>query len=345
MKSIQSLFESKIAKRSTSIANVINENLSHSGTVFEGLMVDNKAEFFENLGFSSESVNEALIQLSIGKENQFGNVVILAGGAGSGKGFTLSNLIDIQGKVLDVDALKQNVLDNAKLREKIQKEKGIDISQFDLRNPSDVGKLHLLIANDMGLDERRENALFASIMSAHPERKPNLVFDVTLKDMKKFHEIMGHCEMLGYDKKKIHIVWVMNDVDMAIQQNATRSRVVPHEILLKTHQGASQTVADILKWDEGVKGKMDGKIVISFAKAGVDVIAVKGEEQENSQFVRLDKKGRVKKEKPVYIKQANYWIVKEQGKSPKKWEDIEEQIKRTVQEYAKTAGGDVAWMD
>lgn len=37
---------------------------------------------------------------------KFGNIVLMAGGAGSGKGFVLSNLVGLEGKVFDVDELK-----------------------------------------------------------------------------------------------------------------------------------------------------------------------------------------------------------------------------------------------
>ena len=37
---------------------------------------------------------------------KYGHIVLMAGGAGSGKGFILSNLVGLEGKVFDVDELK-----------------------------------------------------------------------------------------------------------------------------------------------------------------------------------------------------------------------------------------------
>ncbi len=50
-------------------------------------------------------IDEALITFGGKAYPKFGQVVILAGGAGSGKGFVNSNLLGIDGKVFDVDAL------------------------------------------------------------------------------------------------------------------------------------------------------------------------------------------------------------------------------------------------
>lgn len=343
MKGITTILENGFNKRGSNLSQLIKENI-HNEMYYPNQVFENKVDILENhLGVNAEQVNEALIQLVKGKENQFGNIVILAGGAGSGKGFTLNNLLDIQGKVLDVDALKQAVLDNEKLKAKIKAERGVDLDDFNLRNPDDVGKLHVLIASEMKLTDRKENAFFNSVLFAHPDRKPNIVFDVTLKDMKKLHEIIKHSQYMGYDKKKIHIVWIMNDVEVAMEQNANRSRVVPKDILLTTHKGASETMATILNMGSDLAHLMDGKIVISFAKADVDVVAVKGDAQENSMFDRKDKKGNVKKSKPVFIKKANYWVVKEQGHAPKSVDELDEQIKRTITEYTSLVGNSAGW--
>lgn len=60
------------------------------------------------------ALEEAMIVLANQKEAQFGNVVILAGGAGAGKGFVIDNLLQIRGKTLDVDKLKTMSLLNPK---------------------------------------------------------------------------------------------------------------------------------------------------------------------------------------------------------------------------------------
>jgi len=50
-------------------------------------------------------INEKLITL--GNRPKFEQVVILAGGAGSGKGFVTNNILGIEGNVIDVDKIKK----------------------------------------------------------------------------------------------------------------------------------------------------------------------------------------------------------------------------------------------
>lgn len=161
----------------------------------EKLKGQNAKNLFEsNLGDArSRLLQEVLITF---KDNKFGNVVILAGGAGSGKGFVLKNLLDIQGKVFDVDRLKELALTNDYIQSVVKKEQGIDISKLDLKNPKDVSTLHGAI-DKAGLDKKVKSTMFDSIVMAHPDRKPNLIFDVTLKSPDKLGKISEQVKSLG----------------------------------------------------------------------------------------------------------------------------------------------------
>lgn len=50
-------------------------------------------------------LNEALITFNKKAYPKFGQVVIMAGGAGSGKGFVKDKLVGVEGMVFDVDEL------------------------------------------------------------------------------------------------------------------------------------------------------------------------------------------------------------------------------------------------
>lgn len=249
--------------------------------------------------FLEESVfdlTEALITFAGQAYPKFGNVIILAGGAGSGKGFIKDKLIGAEGYNFDVDELKSLSMRTPKIIEKIKNQFGVDPSKLDLRNPEDVAKLHEIIGDALNLDNKKKQTMFASIMSAAPDRKPNLIFDVTLKDLRKLENITRQVKSLGYDSKKIHIVWIINDIEIAKQQNAKRSRRVPVEILVNTHRGASHTMHDIVNMGNELKKYMDGDIVFAFNKVKVD-----------SSIARSDSGG-------MYIKDAKYFYVKRAGK-------------------------------
>lgn len=81
------------------------------------------------------SLDEALITFGGKAYPKFGQVVILAGGAGSGKGFTLEKLLGIEGITLDVDALKKLVMGSTKLAAEIKAKTGHDVKTMNLKKP------------------------------------------------------------------------------------------------------------------------------------------------------------------------------------------------------------------
>ena len=263
---------------------------------------------------SFSDLSEALITFAGQAYPKFGNVIILAGGAGSGKGFIKDKLIGAEGYNFDVDALKSLSMRTPKLVERIKKEFGVDPSKLDLKKPDDVAKLHDIIGTALNLDDKRKQILFTSIMTAAPDRKPNLIFDVTLKDLRKLQNITHQVKNLGYDNEKIHIVWVINDIEIAKKQNSERSRQVPIEILVNTHRGASFTMHDIVNMGNDLKKYMDGDIVFAFNKVKVD-----------SDVAKSDKGG-------MYIKDAKYFYVKRSGK-PVDQNKLTADLRAKISEY------------
>lgn len=263
---------------------------------------------------SFSDLSEALITFAGQAYPKFGNVIILAGGAGSGKGFIKDKLIGAEGYNFDVDALKSLSMRTPKLIEKIKTEFGVDPSKLDLKKPDDVAKLHDIIGTALELDDKRKKILFTSIMTAAPDRKPNLIFDVTLKDLRKLQNISHQVQELGYDSQKIHIVWVINDIEIAKKQNSERSRQVPIEILVNTHRGASFTMHDIVNMGNDLKKYMDGDIVFAFNKVKVD-----------SDVSKSDKGG-------MYIKDAKYFYVKRSGK-PVDQEKLTADLRAKISSY------------
>lgn len=280
-------------------------------------------QFLEETWFqeNAETLLEKLITFGGQAYPKFGNVVIMAGGAGSGKGFVLSNLVGLEGKVMDVDALKTAAVKSKLIQRRVKAKTGEDISAItsDLRNPENVGKLHDIIANVLEIDSRKQKVLMTGILAAPADRKPNLIFDTTLKDINKLGNLSRMLTNVGYDKKNIHIVWVVNDIEIAKAQNLTRSRRVPAEILVNTHRGASQTMGDILNMGKDLKTYMDGDIVFAFNKVGVD------------SALKVSGKG------GSFLKDAKYFYAKRQGKQPTPVEKLEKDIKAKIAQYVPPA--------
>lgn len=266
--------------------------------------------------FTESTLTEALITFGGRAYPKFGQVVILAGGAGSGKGFTLEKLLGIEGITLDVDALKKLVMGSDKLAAEIKKQTGHDVKTMNLKNPENVSTLHHVIADVFNISNKNQNRVYSGIMAAPEDRKPNLIFDVTLKGMSKLASIARDVETLGYKKENVHIVWVMNDVHIAMQQNQKRDRVVPKEILMDTHEGAALTMAKILNMGDSLKQYMDGDIWISFNKVGVD-----------SEIKKSSNKG-------MFVVKSNYIKVKARGKPQKSVAELDKEIVAKVAAYA-----------
>lgn len=301
-----------------------------------------------------EELVEKLITFGGKAYPKFGNVIIMAGGAGSGKGFVKDNLVGAEGFTFDVDQLKTLASKTPIIAKRVKEEMGIDLADLaaNLKDPKNVSKLHEIIGKALDLDNRKLEALYTSILSADPSRKPNIIFDVTLKDLRKLEKLTTKAADLGYDKKNIHIVWVVNDIEVALDQNAKRSRTVDADILINTHRGAAATMSDIINMGKRLNKYMDGDIVFAFNKVGVDSQLAKGTQygpnpQVGGRAMGPTKSGRKigmsgKTKGGSYIVDANYFYVKRQGKLPLSKNEISRDLKNKIATYV-PAG--VNWAD
>jgi hypothetical protein len=248
---------------------------------------------------------------------KFGNIVIMAGGAGSGKGFVKDKLVGIEGRVFDVDELKTLASKTPIIQKRVKEKFGVDLADLasDLKDPENVAKLHEIIGDALKLPDKRMQSFYRSILTASNDRKPNIIFDVTLKDLRKLQNITRQVSSIGYKKENIHIVWVVNDIEVAKAQNEKRARKVPVEILVNTHRGASQTMSDILNLGKSLTKYMDGDIVFAFNKVGVDSTIEKGSGGG------------------MAIKDANYFYVKRKGKPATPVKELEKDLKAKIASY------------
>ena len=148
-------------------------------------------------------------------------------------------------KVRDVDELKKSAIKLAQA-----KNNNPEIANIDLGKAEDVFKLHQYVKDKGWKDKTLEMLL----MGAKEGKLPNILFDVTMKDIGDIQEVMPMLLATGYSPNNVHVVWVLTNFYMAVQQNQERERRVPYDILLKTHVGAANTVTDMLRHKFGVLG-------------------------------------------------------------------------------------------
>jgi hypothetical protein len=253
-----------------------------------------------------QQLDEKLIMYNQGK--RYGQVVFLAGGAGSGKGFAQKEFMEADKfKVFDVDELKKLFI----------KVRDLDM---DLRNPDDVFNLHDMVKKS-GVKDARLNLLAKSLsQSKSKDTLPNLMFDVTLKEIEDIKEMMPMLNALGYDAKNIHVTWVLTDYYVAVKANQERDRVVPDDILLQTHVGASKTMTSIIKGQlpRGVNGEVrvilnNRENTIPYTDANGNAIKGSGSKKmivKDFTYVTLKKAGKRFENDASVQKQVFSWITK-----------------------------------
>jgi hypothetical protein len=191
-------------------------------------------------------------QIIVGKGAKYGQIIFLAGGAGSGKGFAIKQFLEgTKFKVRDVDEWKKAFLKLAVLKTKYKEIRGLD-----LRKPKDVYKLHLFVKK-MGV---KDKTLEMILSQAKQGKLPNIIFDVTLKDKEDITAVLPSLMGAGYNPRNIHVVWVLTNYAIAVKQNHApeRGRIVPDDIMLDTHEGAAMTMWKFIK--TGTPATVDGSV-------------------------------------------------------------------------------------
>ena len=245
-------------------------------------------------------------QIIIGKGKKYGQIVFMAGGAGSGKGFAVNNFMEgNKFKVRDVDQWKKAFLTLAETQKKFKEIRGLD-----LRKPKDAFKLHKFI-KEKGIKEKTLDLLLSN---ARQGILPNLLFDITLKDKNSITEILPSLVAAGYDTKNINIVWVLTEYSVAIKQNRDpeRGRVVPDDIMLQTHEGAATTMHQFIK--RGSPRGVNGGVYIVLGG-------------KNNTVFYTDKDGKPlktgKKKDTMVVKDFSYITMKEPGRAMTSNKDLQ----------------------
>ena len=194
-------------------------------------------------------LEEKLIVYSGGKK--YGQIVFLAGGAGSGKGFASEKFMQKDlFRVRDVDEWKKAFIKLSADMKRYSELKGLN-----LRNPDDVFKLHMAVKK-MGIKGRSLQLLLRDV---RPDRLPNIMFDITFKDTEEIDEAIPMLLRAGYQPRDIHITWVLTNYHIAVKQNKERDRVVPDDIMIGTHTGAATSMYNVIKGNlpRGVDGQVN----------------------------------------------------------------------------------------
>jgi|DEB0MinimDraft_6_1074348.scaffolds.fasta_scaffold00358_3 hypothetical protein len=214
-----------------------------------------------------QQLDEKAILFQQGKN--YGQVVFLAGGAASGKGFALENFMQPEKfKVRDVDEWKKALMKLDAIAAETDdkyKQKGIDTkakfgvraSDLNLKNEEDVFRLHDMV-DQLGWKEKTLDLLLSG--AKNPDRLPNIMFDITMKNLNQVSKNIPMLLSLGYKPENIHLVWILTNFNVALDRNRTRPRKVPEYIVKQTHTGAATTMMNIVRGN--IPRGMNGRITV-----------------------------------------------------------------------------------
>ncbi len=288
-----------------------------------------------------KNLQEKLILYNDGA--RYGQAVFLAGGTASGKSFAIKNFLEGEKfKVLDVDKWKEVYSNLKKKMEKFPKlmkksdlaDRYPDIQDLDLDNPQDVKKLHQFIKDK----EIHKKYISNLVGEKDSERLPNILFDVTLKDISKVHTFLPQLKKSGYKSKNIHITWVLTDYEIAVERNRERDRIVPDDIVLKSHKGSAETMIDIVK--KGTPKGIDGSIriilnnpetTVFWKREGDPVQTSKDEDYfviDDFEYVTLKEAGKSFKDTRSIKKQLFKWIKNNVPKTADIWKKMKKSTKK-----------------
>ena len=253
---------------------------------------------------AEQYLEEKLIMYNQGK--RYGQIVFLAGGAGSGKGFAIDNFMEGEKfKVRDVDEWKKAFMKLADTKNKFPEIKGLN-----LKNSKDVIKLHQFV-KDKGIKEKSLDLLLRDVNTRHA---PNVIFDITMKDTSNIDAVIPKLLEVGYDPKNIHLTWVLTNYAVAILNNRNRERVVADDIMLLSHEGAATSMYEV------IKGKLPRGL-----NGGVRVIL----NNRDNTIVWADpdtKKSMKTSQGDIIIKDFTYLTLKKEGKSIGPEMDVKRQL-------------------
>lgn len=264
----------------------------------------------------------------------YGNIIILAGGGGSGKGFASTHFLegDLY-KVRDIDWYKEAFIKLSKLKNKYP-----ELQKLNLTTPADVTFLHDFVSKKR-IKDKTLDYLMRDIKQT---RLPNIIFDLTFQWSAKVIGTLENLIKVGYNPKDMNLVWVLTDYKIAVAQNKSpeRERIVPDNILLKSHEGAAINMHKLIT--KGIKGMgrsvLDGGIYVILGgaehtvfwtdKKG-DPITTKVNADTYKKLYGKDPPPKFLKPQPV-IKDFKYLQVKEKGKPMTPDKNVRQQLHQWI---------------
>ncbi len=222
------------------------------------------------------SLNEKLIMPGGGR--RYNQAVFIAGGGGSGKSTAINYFMDPSSyKLFNVDDIKELITKLKDFPDDMYRSLrshillGKPIEQVDLKSEEDTVALHLYIKK-IGLDSKKISSVYNTLIYEleRSGKLPNFLFDMTFKSILKNRRHVNALIEIGYNPNDIHVVWVLTEWFEALARNATRSRFVSPEEILRAHKDVRRVFDGILEETSSIIGAnaINGDIFVALNTKG-----------------------------------------------------------------------------
>lgn len=161
--------------------------------------------------------------------------VFMAGGPGSGKGFTSEELFGIQGSINSaMSASGLRVVNSDSAYTALLKKNGIDPKDMAYIEKTNKELWDFMQGADNKNSLRNKGkSITAKQKQFYEAGRLGMIIDGTGHIYSKIEKMKKHAESLGYDT---HMVFVNTSLEVAKERNLNRDRVVPEDILVKSWQ-------------------------------------------------------------------------------------------------------------
>lgn len=211
---------------------------------------------------NNHKLEEKLIQTPPNTPNE-GQVIVMAGSAGSGKNFAIDNFTDIGNKfkILDIDEIQKLVLKSTiifkrfrKFLEKIDSPYA-NYSDQDLKDSSMFKDSEFVdtIYDFMTLNKIPQTRLGVFLKTQkNKDRLPNIVLNTTFGNIDNIKNKIDVLLDNGYKKENIHLLWVLTTKEESMARNASRERSVKGDYLNQNYASTVSNMKKFISKDAGI---------------------------------------------------------------------------------------------
>jgi hypothetical protein len=214
---------------------------------------------------------------------KYNNAIIMMGG--TNKRRVVENLMQIEGEVFNCERGLEIALRSEKAKKKLMGW-GFDIDTLDMTKRKNITDVYQKLESMGELKRGFPSDDFSISQLSNGDNKPNIIDIDEVEDGIDFYNLVFRIKNYNYDKKKIHIVWVIEDFEDVKQRNLNSNdgRVISDIDLMVTHEGTARLMLEFLNGSLNLSEYMDGDIWLVLGEDDIVQVKKAGSPIDNDKF-------------------------------------------------------------